>query len=154
MPKETDDARRSRKVRAGAWLAAERTRRGLTQVALAQALGLPSQNRISNYENGVYEIEAGIARDIARVFGLAEYDVWRGLEIPLPVEVEDPDKAVDWMATKLSGRQMVALAQKAAPELMAKSPRSKSKDPGNRPQDVTRTSERSRRERQGEQSAV
>jgi transcriptional regulator with XRE-family HTH domain len=84
MPEETAAQRKARKVRAGAWLEAERLKRGLTQAALADALGLPSQNRISNYENGVYEIKAWIAPDIARVLDLPEREVWRGLEIPLP----------------------------------------------------------------------
>ena len=120
MPKETEEDRRARKVRAGAWLEAERTKRGLTQVALAKELGLPSQNRISNYENGVYEIEAGIARDIARVFALPEYEVWRGLEIPLPAELATRRRAVAWALEVMTDRQAEDLLDRMLPQLRAK----------------------------------
>jgi transcriptional regulator with XRE-family HTH domain len=120
MPKETDEDRRARKVRAGAWLEAERSKRGLTQVALAKDLGLPSQNRISNYENGVYEIEAGIARDIARAFGLSEYEVWRGLEIPLPAELSTRRKAIAWALKVMTDEQAADLWEQIATQLRAR----------------------------------
>jgi transcriptional regulator with XRE-family HTH domain len=89
MPEETREEKKARMARAGAWLHAERDKRGLSQTAMAQALGLPpgSQNRISNYENGVYEVNDRMIPDIARVLGLPEYDTARGLEAWLPAEV-------------------------------------------------------------------
>jgi transcriptional regulator with XRE-family HTH domain len=154
MPKETDEDRRARKVRAGAWLEAERSKRGLTQVALAKDLGLPSQNRISNYENGVYEIEAGIARDIARVFGLSEYEVWRGLEIPLPAELATRRRAVAWALEVMTDKQAEDLLDRMLPQLRAKLRGAKAAADRDRHNRVTRPGSNPPRASSGECSAI
>jgi len=46
--------------------------------------------RVSAFERGLYGIDASIARDLARLFGLGEMDVWRGMELGLPRELDDP----------------------------------------------------------------
>jgi len=107
-------------VRAGAWLKAERDKRGLSQATLAQLAGLPSQNRISNYENAVYEIKWDIVPDIAHALGLPEYETARGLEIWLPAEVRTRRAAVKWALEVMTDKQAEDLLDRMLPQLRAK----------------------------------
>jgi hypothetical protein len=44
---------------------------------------------VSAYERAQDEPPADFARALARVFGMTELEVWRGLQKPLPREVEE-----------------------------------------------------------------
>jgi transcriptional regulator with XRE-family HTH domain len=83
MGRESDARREARLARAGAWLKDQRTRSGLSQAALAHKLDV-SQSQVSMYEKGRHEVDGELARDLARIFGLSELDVWVGLRLPLP----------------------------------------------------------------------
>ena len=93
MGRETVRERKERLERGGAWLRQRRLDREWTGVELARRLGLP-QAKLSAYENGRYEVDVSVARTIATVLGLTELQVWRGLELPLPREL-DPKQMSD-----------------------------------------------------------
>lgn len=90
----------------GRWLREERQRHGFEHgTEFAEALGL-KQVRLSAYERGLYPVPEAVARDIARVLGMTEWHVWRGLRLPLPRELDD-DEAI-------------AKAEELLPEVMRK----------------------------------
>jgi len=120
MGRETLDERHDRIRRAGRWLRQERDSRGWTQADLAERLPGVSQHAVSAFERGAYEVEAGVARDIARVFALPEYDVWRGLEIPLPAELATRRKAIAWALEVMTDKQAEDLLDRMLPQLRAK----------------------------------
>jgi transcriptional regulator with XRE-family HTH domain len=88
MARESIEERRARLTPGARWLRAERERRGWTGGELAQRLGV-HQTRVSAYERMQDEPPADFARALARVFGMTELEVWRGLQKPLPREVEE-----------------------------------------------------------------
>lgn len=93
------ERRLARLRRAGEWLRKERESRGwATGTAFAQALGI-GQERLSAYERGQYEVDPDVAREIARVLKLRELTIWRGLEFPLPAELDDP---IELLRTELT----------------------------------------------------
>ena len=91
MGRETDESREARLKRAGRWLEAELKKRDWTQKYLAGELGVAPQ-QVSAYANGRYEIDPELARDVARLFGMTESDVWRGMQVPLPQDYEEPTR--------------------------------------------------------------
>lgn len=99
--------RKDRLEQGGEWLRAQRQARDWTQTELAAHLGI-DQTKVSAYENGRYEMSVDLARDIARVFEVTEWQVWRGLRLPLPRELDD-DEAI-------------ARAEELLPEVMQKVP--------------------------------
>lgn len=120
MGRETSDERHDRLRRAGRWLKERREVAGWTQKDLADRLPGVSQHAVSAFERGAYEIEAGIARDIARVFDLSEYDTWRGLEIPLPAELATRRRAIRWALDLMTAEQAADLAEQWLPEIRAR----------------------------------
>lgn len=99
MGRETDDEREARLKEGGAWLAAElETRRKRepgkwSQRYLADQLGV-SQQQVSLYVRGRFEIDGKLARDLARVLGVPQRTVWRGMRLWQPEEFET-DEALD-----------------------------------------------------------
>lgn len=106
MAKTVTPEMRGRMERGGKWLRRQRERAGYgTGTAFAQALGI-RQVRLNSYERGMYQVEPEVAREIARALGLSELDTWRGLELPLPREL-DPAAMTD--------EEVVALVERIAP---------------------------------------
>jgi DNA-binding XRE family transcriptional regulator len=120
MGRETLDERHDRIRRAGRWLRQERDGRGWTQADLAERLAGVSQHAVSAFERGAYEVEAGIARDIAKVFGLSEYEVWRGLEIPLPAEVASRRRLISYAFSLMNNKDAEDLFDLVGPQIRAK----------------------------------
>ncbi|HMI75650.1 MAG TPA: helix-turn-helix transcriptional regulator [Steroidobacteraceae bacterium] len=82
---------RERRVRleaAGQWLRERRRRKYPVAAAFARAIGVDG-SQVSNYERGVHEVPAERVPVIAKVLGLDEIDVWRGLQRQMP-DVESP----------------------------------------------------------------
>lgn len=86
MARETVRERKARLERGGDWLRGQRVQRSWTGVEFARRLGV-DQAKLSAYENGRYEVDVSVARDIARVLEVPELEVWRGLQLPLPREL-------------------------------------------------------------------
>jgi len=105
MGRETDDEREARRKKAGAWLDAEMKRRDWSQRYLAEQLGV-TQQQVSLYVRGRFEMDPELARELARLFELTEYEVWKGMRIPLPRELDD--------------EEAIARALELAPEVMEK----------------------------------
>ena len=103
--KPTFEERRARLDRAGSWLRSERERRGWTGAEFARRLDV-QQVRVSAYERGQYEVPVETARKIAKVFEVTEWEVWRGLQLPLPRELDD--------------EEAIARALELAPEVIEK----------------------------------
>ena len=128
--KPTFEERRARLDRAGSWLRSERERRGWTGAEFARRLDV-QQVRVSAYERGQYEVPVETARKIAKVFEVTEWEVWRGLQLPLPRELDD--------------EEAIARALELAPEVMEKVTGLKPQKPARLPQgSVTRRSGRAR----------
>lgn len=87
MARESVEERRARLQPGGDWLRAERERRGLTGKELGALTGV-QQERISAYERAQDEPPTEFARALAKVFGISETEVWRGLGKPLPRELD------------------------------------------------------------------
>ena len=156
MPEETREQKMARKVRAGAWLEAERKKRGLSQTALAELLGLPagSQNRISNYENAVYEMKWDIVPDIAHALGLPEYDTARGLEIWMPAEVATRRRLIAYAMQLLTDKDAEDLIERLLPQLRARVRGAKNAADRDRRSRVTRPGRKPDSASHGEQSAI
>src|SRR5690348_15515235 len=105
MGRESVRERKDRLERGGEWLRAQRQARDWTQAEFASRLQL-AQSKVSAYESGRYEVDVSIARDIARVLGVTEWEVWRGLQLPLPRELDD--------------EEAIARALELAPEVIEK----------------------------------
>lgn len=106
MARQVSPEDRERARLGGIWLRETRQRHGYaTGIEFAEALGI-RQVRLSSYENGNYQVEVRVARRIAEVLGLSEWEVWRGLRLPLPRELDD-DEAI-------------AKAEELLPEVMRK----------------------------------
>jgi len=130
MGRESVRERKDRLERGGEWLRAQRQARDWTQAEFASRLQL-AQSKVSAYEGGRYEVDVSIARDIARVLGVTEWEVWRGLQLPLPRELDD--------------EEAIARALELAPEVMEKVTGLKPQKPARLPQgSVTRRSGRAR----------
>lgn len=99
MGRETDDEREARLKEGGAWLDAELEKRRQqepgkwSQRYLAEQLGVAAQ-QVSAYVRGRYEIDGKLARDLARVLGVPQREVFRGMRLWLPEEFET-DEALD-----------------------------------------------------------
>jgi len=154
MPEETREEKRARKQRAGAWLLAERERLGLSQATLAQRAGLPSQNRVSNYENGVYEIKSGIAVDLAHALGLTEYETFRGLEIRLPAEVATRRQLIAFAMELMTDKQAEDLLARLLPQLRARRRGGKNPLDQAKPTRVTQSGKDSSGASRGAESAI
>ena len=158
MPEETREQKKARMARAGAWLYQERwEKRRMSQATLAQLAGLPSQNRISNYENGVYDIKPEVAADLARALGLSEYDTWLGLGLRLPAEVATREKTFRWALAEITPKQAEALYERVA-ELRTRA-RGRRRDrgqggSGDRPNRVTRSGRNPQHASRDEESAI
>lgn len=116
--------RRERLIRGGEWLRGQRKQRGWTGVEMAARLGL-NQAKLSAYETGRYEMDVSVARGIARVLGIREVDVWRGLELPLPAEFRSDTEIIEW-------------ARRNMPELMDQLPDAAERITGGKPPDALR----------------
>lgn len=154
MGRETSDDRHDRLRRAGRWLHQQREDAGLTQVELSERLPDVSQHMVSAFERGAYEVDAGVARDMAAVFGVSEWEVWRGLEMPLPRELDD-DEAIQ----RALGLMPDVMAK--VPEIVEKVTGAKPKRPPPVAKDVpskrsrgTRSGDRRRNPDTGAESAV
>jgi len=119
MGRETNAAREERLKRGGAWLRAQRTAKGWTQAELARSLDV-NQVQVSTYERGAYEVDGELARDIARVFGISQYEAWRGLQLPLPAELSTRRRAVAWALEVMTDKQAEDLLDRMLPQLRAK----------------------------------
>lgn len=152
MGRETDDEREARLKQAGRWLEAEMEKRGWTQKYLAGELGVAPQ-QVSAYANGRYQIDPELARDLARIFGLSEYQVWNGMRLARP---------------RLTNEEALRQAMDALPEVMETVPEiyervtgRKLQEPSPRPRGAvtsrrgdTRKGEKRRNADGGEESAV
>jgi len=146
MGRESVRERKDRLERGGEWLRAQRQARDWTQAEFASRLQL-AQSKVSAYESGRYEVDVSIARDIARVLGVTEWEVWRGLQLPLPRELDD--------------EEAIARALELAPEVIEKVTGLKStnasrvsrRSASRQPRDV-RPGEKRRNTDHGEESAV
>jgi transcriptional regulator with XRE-family HTH domain len=154
VARHVTDEERERARKGGEWLRQERQRRGYeTGVEFAAELGI-KQARLSTYENGLHIVEVSVARRIAEVFGVTEWEVWRGLQLPLPREVAD--------------EEAIARAFEVAPEVMEMVPEIVERITGVRPTEATprpkpspnrrpgrtQPGERRHRRDRGEESAV
>jgi len=128
MGRESVRERKDRLERGGEWLRAQRQARDWTQAEFASRLQL-AQSKVSAYESGRYEVDVSIARDIARVLGVTEWEVWRGLQLPLPRELDD--------------EEAIARALDLLPEVMEKVTGLK---PSNRSRGSRRSVDRQRRD--------
>lgn len=149
MGRETDEAREARLRRAGIWLQAERARRGLSQASLSRLLDV-SQQQLSLYERGRHQVDAELARDVARVFKTSQLAVWVGLELPLPDEVLRVLRSRGSDGTGVE-REHPDLFRKALRGALAAQDSADVKPP--RPAKVTRTGEKPPRSVLGAQNA-
>jgi transcriptional regulator with XRE-family HTH domain len=154
MGRETSDERHDRLRRAGRWLKERREGAGLTQQDLADRLPGISQHAVSAYERGAYEIEAGVARDIAVAFKITEYDTWRGLEIPLPAELSTRRKAIAWALKVMTDEQAADLWEQIATQLRARVRGAKAAADRDRHKRVTRPGSNPPTASSGECSAI
>jgi DNA-binding XRE family transcriptional regulator len=154
MGRETSDDRHDRLRRAGRWLRERRDAAGMTQTDLADRLPGVTQHAVSAFERGAYEVEAGIARDIARVFELPEYEAWRGLEIPLPAEVASRRRLISYAFSLMNNKDAEDLFDLLAPQLRAKLRGGKAGGAQVKPTRVTRPGGSPALGSQGEESAV
>ena len=154
MGRESDVERRARLERAGTWLRRQREDRGWTGTELARRLGL-NQVRISAFERGQYEVDPGIARDIARVLGLTELETWKGLDLPLPAELDADKRSLDRPMTK---KEKVDYVNRLFPglidEIKVKASGTKTPRSVRRGTNVARSGEVGRPPSQGEEPAV
>ena len=144
MARHVTDEERERARKGGEWLRAERKRRGYETVAeLADALGI-KQGRLSTYENGQFLVDRAVAKRIAEVFGITEWEAWVGLRIPQPAP---PDA------------EAIARAWELLPEVMERVTGGKRPNPPPVPKDTpsrrrggTRPGDKRRNADQGEES--
>jgi len=97
--RETDEEREARLKDGGAWLDAELKKRSWSQRYLSEQLGV-SQQQVSLYVRGRYEIDGKLARDLARALELPQRDVWRGMRLVLPEEFETDEALDDYYEAK------------------------------------------------------
>jgi transcriptional regulator with XRE-family HTH domain len=139
--------------RAGSWLRSERERRGWTGAEFARRLDI-QQVRISAYERGQYEVPVETARKIAEVFEVTEWEVWRGLQLPLPRELDDDEAIQRALALRPDVMaQVPEIVEKVTGEKPKGAPPVPRDAPKRRPGD-TRSGDRRRNPDMGAESAV
>lgn len=84
----TDADRRTRLIEAGAWLRAQRERRGISPADFAAAIGV-NRGQISNYELGKNAVDDDRAEIIAEVLRMPVLEVRAGLGLWVPEDDED-----------------------------------------------------------------
>jgi DNA-binding XRE family transcriptional regulator len=154
MGRETSDDRHDRLRRAGRWLRERRDAAGMTQTDLADRLPGVTQHAVSAFERGAYEVEAGIARDIARVFEMPEYEAWRGLEIPLPAEVASRRRLITYAFSLMNDKDAEDLYEQVIAYVRSRRGGAKAGGAQVKPPRVTRPGGSPALGSQGEESAV
>jgi transcriptional regulator with XRE-family HTH domain len=153
MARQFTDEERERMTRGGRWLRQQRKEAGFEHgTEFADVLGI-KQVRLSAYERGLYPVPEAVARDIARALRLTEWEVWRGLQLPLPRELDD-DEAIR-RALKLRPEIMEnvpEIVEKATGRKLDEKPPFNPGSSSSRPTD-TRTGEKRRKSDPGKESA-
>jgi transcriptional regulator with XRE-family HTH domain len=153
MARETDEQREKRLKQGGAWLLAELQKRDWSQRYLADELGV-AQQQVSAYVNGRYEIDGELARDVARLFNMSEYDTWRGLRRQLPAEVASRRRLITYAFSLMNDKDAEDLYEQVIAYVRARRGGAKAGGAQVKTPRVTRPGGSPSSGSQGEESAV
>jgi transcriptional regulator with XRE-family HTH domain len=153
VPRETMEERRARLLPGATWLRTQREQRQWSQSELASRLGT-TQDRVSAYERAQDEPPAQFARDVAREFGLDEYNVWRSLCLPLPAEVASRRRLISYAFSLMNDKDAEDLYEQVIAYVRTRRSGGKAGGAQVKPTRVTRPGGSPSLGSQGEESAV
>lgn len=134
MARESVAERQARLLPGAVWLAEQRKGRGWSGQQLGELLGV-RQERISAYERAQDQLPLALVPRLAAVLELPEVEVWKGLNLPLPAELQTHEAVVAYYLGRHPGILDDVEAKLAAAR--QGNPGRKQRHSGVKPPDVT-----------------